>query len=141
MLDAKKIVNGSFCRVFHEGEWMMNVTSAEVSVEIGKEEVNLSGTRWVGHKTTTLTGEGSFTGYKTSHYWTALIGNVQRKDGTEAPFVTELVLEVNDPESPEAKTFITLQNVQFDNVPILSFENGSLVEEEINFTFRGWDRR
>ncbi|WP_298833950.1 phage tail tube protein [uncultured Planococcus sp.] len=141
MLDSKTIVNGTFCKVYHDGQWLFNVTSAEVSVAISKEEVARAGTRWLGDKVTTLKGEGSFSGYRVNNDLLSLVGQVQRGEGTWAPFVTELVMEVNDPESPQAKTFITLQNVSFDNIALLNFEVGSLVEEEWNFTFSGYSRK
>lgn len=141
MLNTESIVNGTFCKVYHDGEWLMNVKSADVSVAIGKEEVARAGTRWLGDKTTSLKGEGSFSGYRVNNKFLSLVGQVQRGGGTWAPYLTELVMEVNDPTSPEAKTFITLQNVSFDNLPLLNFEVNSLVEEEWNFTFSGYSRK
>ena len=137
MLDATTIINGSFCKVYHDGEWLTNVTKLEASVKINKEEVKRAGTRWTGYKTTSLQGEGSMTGYKATHKFVKLISQIT--DDVSSPFVTELLLEINDPESPDSKAFIRLKGVQFDTIPLLSYETDKLVEEELQFTFEGFE--
>ena len=137
MLDASKTLNGSFGKMFHDGGWLTNVTSAEATVDIGKEEVRRAGTRWVGHKTTSLTGSGTMTGYKITNTLSKMIAQVA--DDNQGSFVTELVMKLDDPENHEGKTWVRLKGVQFDSIPILSYEVGSLVEDETPFTFSGFE--
>lgn len=132
-LDTRTILNGSFCKLYHEGEWLANVTKFEASLKINKEEVKRAGTRSTGHKTTSFQGEGSFTSYKVSNKLVKLLSQIT--DDAAPPFLTELLVETNDPESPDTKTFLRLKNVQFDNIPLLSYELDKLVEEEFQFTF------
>jgi len=139
MLDTKKIVNGNFCKVYHNGDWLMDVKAADLSLNIDKEEVPRAGTRAKGYKTTGFGGEGTMTSYMTSHRFIDLI--TQITDDVSSPYFTELLFEVNDPEAIEAKTFISITDVQFDNAPILSFEVGSLTEREYQFTFSGYSRK
>jgi predicted DNA-binding ribbon-helix-helix protein len=137
MLDATKTINGSFGKMFHDGQWLTNVTSAEATVEINKEEIMRSGTRWVGHKVTSLTGSGTMTGYKITHEFAKKIAQVA--NDSQGAFVTELIMKIDDPEAPEGKTHIRLKGVQFDSIPLLNYEVGSIVEEETPFTFSGFE--
>jgi predicted DNA-binding ribbon-helix-helix protein len=133
MLDSTKVINGSFGKMFHDGEWLTNVTKAEATVEISKEEVPRAGTRWIGHKVTSLTGSGSMTGYKITNDFVKKIAQVA--DDNQGSFVTELIMKIDDPENHEGKTYIRLKGVQFDSIPLLNYEVGSIVEEETPFTF------
>ena len=138
MLDATKTLNGSFGKMFDaDGNWLTNVTQAEANVEINKEEVMRAGTRWVGHKTTSLTGSGSMTGYKITNDFIKRIAQVA--DDSKGAFVTELVMKLDDPENNEGKTWVRLKGVQFDSIPLLSYEVNSLVTDETPFTFSGFE--
>lgn len=135
-LDSTRVINGSYGEVWHEGTWLTNVQSAEAMVEINKEEINRSGTRWVGHKVTSLTGTGSITGYKITSDFIKLVGAVA--NDRSKPYVTELIMKLDDPESFGAER-VRLKGVQFDQIPLGNFEVGSLIEEELPFTFSGYD--
>lgn len=135
-LDATRIINGQFGELHHEGVWMTNVTSVEAVVEINKEEIVRAGTRWVGHKSTTLTGSGTIQGYKVTSDWVQRIGSIAGDRGV--PFVTELIVKLDDPEAFGAYR-VRLKGVQFDSIPLVTYEVGSLVEEEMPFTFTGYD--
>jgi predicted DNA-binding ribbon-helix-helix protein len=137
MLDSTKTINGSFGKMFHDGEWLTNVTKAEATVEISKEEVPRAGTRWIGHKVISLTGSGSMTGYKITNDFVKKIAQVA--DDNQGSFVTELIMKIDDPENHEGKTYIRLKGVQFDSIPLLSYELNSVVEEETPFTFSGFE--
>lgn len=135
-LDSTRTINGSFGEVWHEGVWLTNVQSAEATVEIDKEEIKRSGTRWVGHKVTSLTGSGTISGYKITSDFIQLIGSVATDKGK--PYVTSIILKLADPEAYGAER-VMLKGVQFDQIPLGKFEVGSLVEEELPFTFSGYD--
>jgi hypothetical protein len=136
-LDASKVINGSYGYMYHEGEWMTNVTQAEATVEINKEEVPRAGTRWIGHKATSLTGTGSMTGYQITSDLVRRIAQIADDGGTA--FVTELIMKVDDPDTPEGKTRIRLKGVQFDSIPLLQYEVNSLVTQETPFSFSGFE--
>lgn len=136
-LDATKTLNGSFGKMFHDGEWLTNVTQAEATGEINKEEVLRAGTRTVGHKVTTITYSGSMTGYKITNDFVKKIAQVA--DDSKGAFITELVMKLDDPENHDGKTWVRLKGVQFDSIPILSYEVGSIVNEETPFTFSGFE--
>jgi hypothetical protein len=136
MLDASRTINGSYGEVWNDGKWLTNVQSAEATVEINKEKINRSGTRWTGHKVTTLEGSGNVKGLKINSDFIKAIGSVASDRGK--PYVTELIYKLDDPESWGAER-VRLKGVQFDQIPLGKFEVGAIVEEELPFTFSGYD--
>jgi hypothetical protein len=135
-LDATRVINGSFGEVYDaDGNWLTNITSCEATVEINKEEINRAGTRWVGHKVTTLTGTGTISGYKVTSDFIKKIGRIA--DDRGGSYVTEILVKLDDPESFGAER-VRLKNVQFDTIPLANYEVGSIVEEELPFTFSGY---
>lgn len=136
-MDAKRVISGNYGFLYDEdGEWLSNVTSVEANIEIGMEEIRTAGTRWLGNKTTTLKGSGSIGGYMVTSVWVEKMKQVT--DDTSSPFVTELIVKLDDPESFGAYR-VRLKNVTFDNIPVINFEVGSIVEQEYTFVFSGYD--
>lgn len=137
VMDATRAMNGSFGTVIDaNGRWLSNIKSAEATVEINKEEINRAGTRWVGHKVTSLKGTGSMSGYRMTTELLEAIGTVA--DDTKGAYVTELRMKLDDPEAFGALS-VRLKNVQFDQIPLMKYEIGSIVEEELPFTFVGYE--
>jgi len=78
-----------------------------------------------------LTGDAAF------GTWEADAPGLRRHitpDGLPQPSHTE-----NDPEAPDAKAFIRVKGVQFNTIPILNSEHGSIVEEELPFVFDDYE--
>lgn len=136
-MDASRVINGSFGQVFDaNGKWLTNVKSAEATVDINKEEVSRAGSRWVGHKATKLTGSGSIIGYKLTTELIEAIASVASDSGSM--FVTELRMKLDDPDSYGAYS-VRLKGVQFDQIPLIKYELNAIVEEELPFTFTGFE--
>lgn len=136
MLDEARIINGQYGECWSEGNWMTNVTGVEASVAISKEQIRKAGSRWIGHKTTSLEGTGTIQSYKVTTEWIEKIGSVANDRGK--PFITELIVKLDDPEAWGAMR-IRLKHVQFDTIPLINYDLNSLVEEELQFTFSGYD--
>lgn len=137
MLDSTKVLNGAFGKIHHDGEWMTNATGIELNIDINYEEVPRPGTRVLGHKATTITMEGTIQSYKTSRKFVDAISQIL--DDKKGAYVTEIIAELDDPENPEMRGFYRIKGVQFKNIPVLSFEHGGLVEEELQFVFSGYE--
>ncbi|CAM2951033.1 phage tail tube protein [Paenibacillus sediminis] len=136
-MDAKKVISGNYGFAYDvDGNWLTNVTKVEANIEIGMEEIKLAGTRWLGNKTTTLKGSGSLGGYMVTSEWIEKMAQVT--DDMSSPFVTELVVKLDDPESFGAYR-VRLKNVTFDNIPVVNYEVGSIVENEFTFVFSGYE--
>ena len=136
-MDAKRVISGNYGFLYDiDGNWLTNTTAVEANIEIGMEEIRLAGTRWLGNKTTTLKGTGSITGYMVTSEWIEKMAQVT--DDASSPFVTELIVKLDDPESFGAYR-VRLKNVTFDNIPVINFEVGSIVEQEYTFVFSGYE--
>lgn len=138
MLDATRTLNGALGKVHHEGEWMTNVTGIELNIDINYEEIPIAGTRVLGHKATTITMSGTIQSFKVTRKFVDAISQIL--DNKKGAFVTELLTEINDPDNPEMSGFIRVKGVQFNTIPLLSYEHGSIVEEELQFVFTGYER-
>ena len=135
-LDSTRIISGNYGQVWKDGRWLTNFRSAEASVEITKEDVPRSGTRWMGKKVVGLAGTGTISGYKVTTELIEEIGQIA--DDRNPSLVTELILKLDDPDAFGAYR-VRLKRVQFDTIPLMNFEAGSLVEEELPFTFEGYE--
>lgn len=135
-LDSTRVMAGHAGQVWKDGRWLTNFHRAEATVEIQKEDVPRSGTRWMGKKVVGLAGTGTISGFKVT---TALIEEIgQVADDRNPSVVTELILKLDDPDAFGAYR-VRLKRVQFDSIPLMNFEAGSLVEEELPFTFEGYE--
>ena len=138
MLDATRTIQGVFGKLHHEGEWLTNVTGIELNVDINYEEISRAGTRVIGHKAGTISMSGTISSYKLTTKFVDAISQIL--DDKKGAFVTELMAELDDPENPEMRGFYRIKGVQFTTIPILSYEHGSIVEEELQFVFTGYER-
>lgn len=136
-MDSTKVMNGTYGQVFHEGVWLMNIRQVDATIEFNKQEIQRAGTRWTGHKITSIKGSGSMSGYKVTTDFLDRIGSMAESDANGV-FVTELIFKLNDPES-YGELSVRLKGVQFDKVEVLKFEVGNIVEEELPFTFEGYE--
>lgn len=134
-LDANRVMSGTFGELWHDGEWLTNVTGVEATVEISKEDVPRAGQRWVGQKVMSLRGSGTITGYLVTTDLLEQIGSVAEEDGQE--FVTQLIVKLDDPDAYGAYR-VLLKNVSFDSIPLINYTVGQFVEVELPFTFSGY---
>lgn len=138
MLTDTKTLNGAYGKLYHDGEWMSNVTGVDLNIDVNYEEINRSGTRVLGHKATTISMEGTIQSYKVTKQFVDSISQIL--DDSQGAFLTELLVEIDDPENPDMGGFIRIKGVQFTNIPLLSYEHGQIVEEELQFVFTGFER-
>lgn len=137
ILESTKVINGSHGKLYHDGVWMSSVHSVELTIEVNYEDVKRSGTRKIGKKATTIDSSGTFTSYKVSQDFVRAIGQIM--DDSKGAFVTELIMQVEDPENKDTQQFIRVKGVQFTNIPVMSFEHGSIIEDEFNFVFEDYE--
>lgn len=134
-LEAKTVLNGAFVKVYHEGDYLTDFKNLVVDEEYTYEDVPRAGTRRPGKKLVQVDGTGSVGGYKTSKRFTRLLQ--QNSDDKQTSYVTELLFEICDPDTPELNGFWRVKGVQFENNPIINSEVNKLVEDELNFTHEG----
>lgn len=136
-MDATKVIAGSYGKVVDaDGEWLTNVFKCEANIEIGFEDIKLAGTRWIGNKVISLKGSGSLGSYMVTSVWIERMAQVT--DDKSSAFSTELIVSLDDPESYGAYR-VRLKNVTFDKIPVVSYEVGTIVEQELTFLFNGYE--
>lgn len=135
-LNGNQVLTGSYGTVMHEGKYVTNVKDVEAKVEIEKVDFKVVGDLWAKYKVAGFTGSGTLTLYKTDYAFVKKIAVVTQGG---KPFITELVLKLDDPAVVGAKEKVRLKNVQFDTIPLAKFTVGELIEEELTFTFEGFE--
>lgn len=137
-MKSTSVINGSFGKVYVDGQWLMHVYGIEASGEVNYEEVKRSGTRSVGHKAGSVSYSGTIQSYHVSNEFTNKIRQIS--DDSMGAYFTELIVALEDPENPQlGREKIRLKGVQFTNIPVISFEHGSMVEQELQFVFEGFE--
>ncbi|MFD2702788.1 phage tail tube protein [Paenibacillus shunpengii] len=135
MLDPTKTIDGSFGKLLDaDGNWLTNVTGVTANIAIGMEEIPVSGTRWLGHKPTTLKGSGAANGFLVTTNFIEKIMAIA--NDRSVPFFTELIVVLDDPAAHGAYR-ARLKNVTFDNIPLAGYEHGTTVKQELTFVFSG----
>lgn len=136
-LDSSRVISGSFAKVIDaDGNWLTNVTNVTAEIEYMYEDVPRSGTRKLGKKLVSTNGTGTIGGYFVTSEFLAQIGSAM--DDRRGPLVTQIIIELDDPESFGAYR-VRLKNVQFENVPLANFEVNTIAEYELTFNFDGFD--
>lgn len=127
MLDASRVIYGSFGKVFIDGIWQTNLNSCQARVANNKIELNLSGDDWVRHKKGSKKGTGTASGYKVT-------SDMIRREFGKMSFIITL-------DDPEAYGYerIRLDNVMLDEIQLSNFTAGQEVTEEHPFTFEGYE--
>lgn len=136
-MDSTKVISGTYGKLYHDGEWLTNVFGVEANVDINYEEVKRSGTRKVGHKAMSINLSGTIKAYKVTRTFEKAVAQIM--DDRKGAFVTELIVQLDDPENQEMAEFIRLKGVQFENIPLMNYEHGTQVEEELNFLFEDYE--
>lgn len=123
--------NGSHGRVWWDGEMLFEISKFEAKVTADREDVLIGNSK--DSKITSLTGEGSFT------IKSVINRNINRyleewKNGHD-PRAT-LVGLIDDPDAVEGqKERSIIDNVWFNELVLLAFEKGQVVEKEFTFGF------
>lgn len=136
MLDSSRVINGSYGQVFDEnGTWLTNIFKFSADVELNLQEIKRAGDRWTQHKLVSLKGSGSIEGYLVTSELIEKIGRVGDTRGKM--FTGELIAKLEDPESYGAYR-VRLKNVMFDKIPLIQFDVGEIVNQELSFVFAGY---
>ena len=123
--------NGSHGRVWWDGEMLFEIAKFEAKVTADREDVLIGNSK--DSKITSLTGEGSFT------IKSVINRNINRyleewKNGHD-PRAT-LVGLIDDPDAVEGqKERSIIDNVWFNELMLMAFEKGQVVEKEFTFGF------
>lgn len=137
MFRAQNTINGKEGRLFVNGEEVAYVKNLDATVEKAKSDVPIIGRRWMGKKSTGVSGSGTLTLYKvTSKFVQSMLRYAQT--GEDEYFTFQEV--VDDKGSGRGVERTTLYDVNIDSAKLgkLNVED-AVLEEEVPFTFEGAD--
>lgn len=137
-MNSTTAASGSFGKLIVDDEWVTNVYGVEVSGEVNYEEIKRSGTRTVGHKAMSVSYSGTIKSYHMNNNFTKKIRQIA--NDKKGAYVTELIVSIEDPEAYDLSSEkIRIKGVQFTNIPVISFEHGSPIEQELQFVCEGFE--
>lgn len=136
-IDAKDTIRGTDGEImFYADDQEYNffhITQLEATASLTVDEVPRIGTRTVGHKVSTISYEGSCTGY----YGDPVVRDIflEYASGGKLPKMS-IKIKNNDVDSQFGSQTILLENVMFSSVTIAQIDAGTtMLEEDFDFTF------
>lgn len=109
--------------------------SLEAKITKNKSDVKAIGSRMIGHKATSATGEGTLTIYDITSFFRKLIIEYIK---TGKDFYCNILCSNNDSSSPWGTESKVLIGVNFDECIFAQFDSDdAILEQEIPFTFEG----
>lgn len=134
-MDEKDILNGVDGRIWLNGELRGNCKSFEAVINLEYEDVEIPGKRMTSKKYTKASGEGSMTEHKIDSMLLKLYAE-GIKTGVIPPvkIVGKLVL----PDGSKGER-VAIYGVKFDKVTLMKYENNTLEEREISFTYDDYE--
>ena len=131
MLDATKVINGTYGTVFLGDDEVGEMKSFQAKLEFQKEEIKVAGQMATDTKLMGYSGKGSLSLHKVnSRMVKTLLSEI--KQGKDPRFT--LIGKLADPNSEGAER-IAIKNVSFDDLTLFDFEIKALGEVECPFTF------
>lgn len=133
--NANKILRGSFGKCWLNEQRMANVKSCEAKLALNYEDLFVNGD--LGQKSRFMSYSGS--GTMTLHKYDSYILNLYNK-GVSSGDLPELklVITLDDPSGYGAQR-VALYDVQITELTLGQFENNTVLEEEVPFTFGGYE--
>lgn len=127
---ARQALRGTFGRVWVDGEEVGILTKIEATITNNYEDIQVGSD--VDHTLVSQTGEGSLTFKQVNNLSTGIFERY--KGGKDPRFVVEANLK--DPAAINGQQEgYTLNNVSFDSVPLINWEQGTVIEKELPFRF------
>ena len=135
---SDRVLNGSYGQLWLDGVLMAEVYGLDAQIEVLKQEVPMCGTSsGIGKKFTGWNGTGSLRFNKVSSTFTKKQAEAV-KNGKQ--LVSTIISKLEDPAvSNYGREQVELRGVQFDTISIAQWEAGSLVQQEMPFTFEDFN--
>lgn len=125
---ASDVLKGTFARLFLDGDEIATFTNIEATVTPNYEDVLIGFD--VDRTAVSWTGEGTLSMQATNSITTKLFNKL--KANKEARFTIEAELTK---KSTGETQFTSMPNCTLDSLPLVAWEKGALVENEIGFRF------
>ncbi len=133
--ESKRIINGTWGDMWLGGRKVAELKALQAKVEYKKEDIDQCGIMWTGHKTCAVNGKGSF---KINKAFSLMLTEIDKSiiDGKDKRYT--IVSKLADPDAYGDER-VKLDNVSFDDLTLINFEAAKPIEDEIPFTFEGYD--
>lgn len=130
-IQAKRQINGTFGAVHLNGIHFADIEEFKADIDIDRKTGQWAGSLGEDSKITGTKGSGSFKFKKVYSREIAMILPIIK---TGKDFRPMLVTELKDPEAYGAERCV-IAEIWFNNLPIIDFKVGDLVNKEIKFGF------
>ena len=130
-----EVINGTFGELWIDDQYMSEVTKVEAKITLDKQEVNQVGNTAKGYKITGADGKGTITLNKVTSYFINLLSD-DMKNGRQTAFT--IITSLKDPNS-RGQERVRLTGCTFDELSLVNWEAKKLCEEQMPFSFTGWD--
>ncbi len=133
--DKNKVMRGTFGKVWLDDERLASIKKFEAKVSIDYEDMEINGLLATQKRMLGYSIAGTMTLYK---YDSFVMKKYKEALRTGVTPNLKLVAALDDPAALGAER-ISLSDVQLDEIMLMSFENKTLLEEEVPFTAGGFD--
>lgn len=135
-METERIINGSYGELHENGVWQENINQVNADLNIKKNALQTSGTRWDKYKVVGVSGSGSMSGFKVT---SSMIQKASWAQGDRGvPTSTEVISWLKDPEAWGFEA-VRLKNVKYDKISLAGWTAGQEVKEDTPFTFEGFE--
>ena len=134
-MKKEEILQGVDGRIWMNDDKQGNCKSVEIKVNLEYEEIDIPGERMKQHRYMGGSGEGTMSGYKIDSRFIKLLADGVKSG--EMPKV-KIVAKLADQPGKKAQR-IVVTDVQFNELMLAQYEQGSNTEEEVSFTFGDFD--
>ncbi|PIC72431.1 phage tail tube protein [Sporosarcina sp. P17b] len=133
VLEGRRVLNGKHAKLWWDGELIFEVESFESKIVANREEVSVGASMDIDSKLISLTGEGSMTLKKV--YSRGIKKLLQAWNEGKDPRSTLTGLNDDPDATGGQKERITINNVWFNEIILLSFARGEMGEREYPFGY------
>lgn len=131
---AARVMSGTQGMVYWNGDIVFEASSAESKIKTSREDITFAGDMWTDSKLMGVSGEFSIKVRKIYSRAKALAEAF--KKGLDPR--SELVYKLDDPDAFGAER-VALHNCWFNDLDLISFENGKTAEDEFSGGFTDFD--
>lgn len=133
--NPKNTINGTYGEVWIDDYYIAEILGLQAKVKVEKTEVKQAMTLAKGYKVTGIEGSGTVKLNKVTSYFTLKLSGEIKQGKTP---VCTIISKLSDPDALGCER-IQLNGCTFDELTLVDWEAGKLVEESIPFSFTGWE--
>lgn len=132
---GEQVMNGKWGEIWIDGEYMAEVTAFEAKISYDKTDVNMTRRLTKAYKVTGISCSGSVTMNKVTSYFIRKLSDAT-KQGKQVSCT--IISNLDDPNGIGSER-VVIKDAVFDELPLANWSSGSMVEEQVAFTFSDWD--